>query len=100
MTRDKKSHDEVLDTRASQTPDNPSGEPGGTGGQQVNGEFSPEQALAELDACRKESAETFSRYQRLAADFENFKRRTRQDMVDRTQYANEELLRKLLPLLD
>ena len=42
----------------------------------------------------------FARYQRLAADFENYKRRTRQELADRTQYANEELLRKLLPILD
>ncbi|TMD14713.1 MAG: nucleotide exchange factor GrpE, partial [Chloroflexi bacterium] len=31
---------------------------------------------------------------------ENYKRRTRQDLAERTQYANEELLRKLLPVLD
>src|SRR5260370_27093208 len=29
-----------------------------------------------------------------------YKRRTRQDLTDRTQFANEELLRKLLPLRD
>jgi molecular chaperone GrpE len=42
----------------------------------------------------------FARYQRLAADFENFKRRARLDLADRTQYANEHLLAQLLPLLD
>ena|SRR5437867_3509852 len=55
---------------------------------------------AELGAARDEAQATFSRYQRLAADFENYKRRTRQDLAERTQYANEELLRKLLPVLD
>jgi molecular chaperone GrpE len=54
----------------------------------------------ELQAARDEAQATFARYQRLAADFENFKRRTRQDLTDRTQFANEELLRKLLPLRD
>ena len=54
----------------------------------------------ELQAARDEARETFGRYQRLAADFENYKRRTRQELGDRTQYANEELLRKLLPILD
>ena len=53
-----------------------------------------------LQAVRDEAEATFGRYQRLAADFENYKRRTRQDLADRTQYANEELLRKLLPILD
>jgi len=54
----------------------------------------------EAQVARAEAQETFARYQRLAADFENYKRRTRQELGDRTQYANEELLRKLLPILD
>jgi molecular chaperone GrpE len=54
----------------------------------------------ELQAARDEAEANFARYQRLAADFENYKRRTRQELADRTQYANEELLRKLLPILD
>ena len=54
----------------------------------------------ELQEARDEAQATFARYQRLAADFENYKRRTRQDLTDRTQFANEELLRKLLPLRD
>jgi len=59
-----------------------------------------EQLEAELDATRQELQATFAKYQRLAADFENHRRRTRQELAERTQYANEELLRKLLPLLD
>jgi len=55
---------------------------------------------AELEAARREANETFAKYQRLAADFENYRRRTRQELIDRTQYANEQLLLKLLPLLD
>ena len=51
-------------------------------------------------ALKQEVEASFARYQRLAADFENYKRRTRQELADRTQYANEELLRRLLPILD
>jgi molecular chaperone GrpE len=54
----------------------------------------------ELQAARDQVEASFARYQRLGADFENYKRRTRQELADRTQYANEELLRKLLPILD
>lgn len=54
----------------------------------------------ELQAARDEVQATFARYQRLAADFENYKRRTRQELADRTQFANEELVAKLLPILD
>ena len=54
----------------------------------------------EVAALREELQATFARYQRLAADFENYKRRTRQELAERTQFANEELVRKLLPILD
>ena len=60
----------------------------------------PHSVDPELQAARDEAEANFARYQRLAADFENYKRRTRQELADRTQYANEELLRKLLPILD
>ena len=83
-----KGRQSVVDTRASSVEDPQSG-----GAPQ-------EPADPELQAARDDAQEVFARYQRLAADFENYKRRTRQELADRTQYANEELLRKLLPILD
>jgi molecular chaperone GrpE len=80
----------VVDSRASSAVDS---EPGPS--PQVQPGVDPQ-----LQAARDEAQATFARYQRLAADFENYKRRTRQELGDRTQYANEELLRKLLPIVD
>lgn len=40
------------------------------------------------------------RYLRLAADFENFRRRKNQELADRSRYASEEAARALLPVLD
>jgi molecular chaperone GrpE len=40
------------------------------------------------------------RYLRLAADFENFKRRKNQELADRSRFASEEAARALLPVLD
>jgi molecular chaperone GrpE len=37
---------------------------------------------------------------RLAADFENFKKRARQEQMDTVQYANSTLVERLLPVLD
>jgi molecular chaperone GrpE len=54
----------------------------------------------EVAALKQQLDETFARYQRSVADFENYKRRSRQELVERTQYANEQLVLKLLPLLD
>jgi molecular chaperone GrpE len=40
------------------------------------------------------------RYLRLAADFENFRRRKNQEISDRSRYASEDAARALLPVLD
>ena len=40
------------------------------------------------------------RYLRLAADFENFRRRKAQEMADRSRYASEDAARAMLPVLD
>jgi molecular chaperone GrpE len=80
----------VVDSRASSAVD---AEQTPTGGEQ-------QRVDPDFQAVRDEAQATFARYQRLAADFDNYKRRTRQELGDRTQYANEELLRKLLPILD
>jgi molecular chaperone GrpE len=85
-----KSRPGVVDSRASSAVDS---EQAGAGQDQPRVD-------PELQGARDEAQANFSRYQRLAADFENYKRRTRQELADRTQYANEELLRKLLPILD
>ena len=53
--------------------------------------------IGELEAS---AAEAQDRYLRLAADFENFKRRTRQEQMDTIQHASSELIGRLLPVLD
>ncbi|MDQ6847915.1 MAG: nucleotide exchange factor GrpE [Candidatus Dormibacteraeota bacterium] len=46
------------------------------------------------------TAEPDERYLRLAADFENFRRRKSQELADRSRYASEDAARALLPVLD
>jgi molecular chaperone GrpE len=41
-----------------------------------------------------------ARYLRLAADFDNFRRRTNRELADRSRYASEDAARALLPVLD
>jgi molecular chaperone GrpE len=53
--------------------------------------------IAELES---ELAEARSRYLRLAADFENFKKRARQEQLETIQHASAELIGRLLPVLD
>src|SRR2546430_16748833 len=53
--------------------------------------------VAELDSA---VAETKDKYLRLAADFENYKKRMRQEQLETIQHASAELIARLLPVLD
>lgn len=59
-----------------------------------------EQAAAEVEDLRRALEERDGQYLRLAADFENFRRRTAQEAVDRSRYASETAAVALLPVLD
>src|SRR5207248_10169113 len=58
---------------------------------------SMEQKIAELES---ELAEARSKYLRLAADFDNYKKRSRQEQLETIQHASAELIGRLLPVLD
>ena len=61
----------------------------------------PEVAASDSEASPPAAApEIDERYLRLAADFENFRRRKAQELADRTRYASEDAARALLPALD
>jgi molecular chaperone GrpE len=60
-----------------------------------------EQPAAEgIEEVRRSLLERDNQYLRLAADFENFKRRKAQELADRSRFGAEDLLRELLPVLD
>ena len=58
---------------------------------------SMESKIAELESAL---AEARDRHLRLAADFDNFKRRSRQEQVETIQHASGDLIGRLLPGLD
>lgn len=71
----------------------------------VDEEASPDQvdgaALKMLvEKLEGEKAELVNMTQRLQADFENFRRRTRGEKEELLQYASEGVITKLLPVLD
>ena len=53
--------------------------------------------IAELESAL---AETKEKHLRLAADFDNYKKRTRQEQLDTMQHASTEMIHRLLPVLD
>ena len=55
---------------------------------------------AELDAARAAVEEEHNHYLRALADFTNFKRRRQEETEAYAQFANQELILKLLPIID
>ncbi len=53
-----------------------------------------------LEEKEKEIKEHHDRLLRLAADFENYKKRTAKEKEEWTKFANEDLLRAILPFID
>ena len=66
---------------------------------QVTEEQQPEESL-DVEALQAERDELFDRLQRLAAEFDNYRKRSARDAAALTQRANERLVKELLPVLD
>jgi len=61
------------------------------------GTGSPEEALA---AAQQEIQAEKDRYLRLYAEFDNYRKRAARDMEDFRKFANENLIREILPVVD
>jgi molecular chaperone GrpE len=92
------------DPRAGNTPENAGpGEappPPKTNGGDAAAEPTLEQQIEQLEKLENEKKELHDRLLRTAADFENFKRRTKKEMDDAATRGREQLLKELLPALD
>ncbi len=53
-----------------------------------------------LEQKAKEAAEAHDRYLRTYADFENYRKRMQRDLADFRRYANEQMARELLSVVD
>jgi len=53
-----------------------------------------------LESKEQETKETYDRFLRLSAEFENFKKRSERQMIDFKKFANESLLKEMLPVVD
>jgi molecular chaperone GrpE len=59
-----------------------------------------EKLKAELDKAKAEAHEYKDRYLRLYAETENFKKRMSRDVIEQGKYANENLIKEIIPVLD
>ena len=55
---------------------------------------------AKLETVTKESQENYDRLLRVSAEFENYKKRSVRELSDVQKYANQSLVRDLLPIID
>jgi molecular chaperone GrpE len=67
--------------------------------EEVKVEVVDAQTLA-LEASRKLADENHERYMRVQADYDNFRRRSRQEKEDFAKYASTKLIEQLLPIVD
>ena len=85
---------EAGDAAAEQAAEDAGAEAGDVGGEQA------QDPAAELEALKKQLAEGAERMKRLQADFENFRRRTRQEKEELSNLVVQDFIKELLPMLD
>ena len=85
---------EAGDAAAEQAAEDAGAEAGDAGGEQE------QDPAAELEALKKQLAEGAERMKRLQADFENFRRRTRQEKEELSNMVVQDFIKELLPMLD
>jgi molecular chaperone GrpE len=88
----------VSDTPDRDTPTAPEGN--GISDERAPDPVAEQAAEREIDDLRRALEERDAQYLRLAADFENFRRRRAQETLDRARYASESAAVALLPVLD
>jgi molecular chaperone GrpE len=86
---DKGSQPKVQDPEATTAPGVPPGVPGDLA-----------ELQNKLQEKTKEAEENYARLLRLAADMENLKKRQERERADLLQFANEHLIKELLPVVD
>ena len=55
---------------------------------------------AELETAKQETKETYDRFLRVSAEFENYKKRSAREMDDFRKYANQSLIKEMLAVVD
>lgn len=63
-------------------------------------EMGPEELMAQLKEKEEEARTNYDRMLRIAAEFENYKRRSERERADYLKYASEGLAKALLPIID
>ena len=67
----------------------------------INSEDDPLKELqAKLEAKEKEAEDTYDRFLRISAEFDNYKKRSSREMVEYRKFANQSLIKEMLSVID
>jgi molecular chaperone GrpE len=66
----------------------------------VQSEVQVEELLRQISELNSQLEEANQRFLRTQADFDNFRRRTRQEKEDSAKYASQKLMEQLIPVVD
>ena len=88
--------EEVEANTDNDNPDLPDQSPSDEG----DGPDAPEDAEEKLRSAEAEAKETYDRFLRVSAEFDNYKKRSKREMSDFRKYANEAFIREMLPVVD
>jgi molecular chaperone GrpE len=62
--------------------------------------LSPEELQKQIESLQKEKDDIFAKLQRVAADYDNYQKRTARQLADSIAYEKDKLIKALLPVLD
>jgi molecular chaperone GrpE len=115
MTKKKKQQDEIIENIQSKTSDNKDNNntldtenitnPGSQPTQESNIDqgsngSSADKTIAGLKDTEEKLADMQDKYLRLSAEFDNYRKRTLREKMDMSKYAGENLLLKIIPVMD
>ena len=99
MTRNKKAEtDTTLETPDMSRDDRP--RPESEEGEPVQSAEEGEHLEDELETAKAKARENYNRLLRVTAEFENYKKRSQREMDDFRRFANESLIKDILPIVD
>jgi len=69
-------------------------------GEAVEQQKKVEELQKQLEGLRKEKDDIFAKLQRLAADYDNYQKRSAKQVTDNVAYEKDKIVKSLLPILD
>lgn len=74
--------------------------PGSESGPDLEPDLESDEKPDEIQDAKKEAKEAYDRFLRVSAEFDNYKKRATREAAEFKKFANETLVREILPIID